>query len=295
MSKFEKVKEQYPLVTNATLLKLYNEDKTSSKKYFPYMVKIWDGKKMMGESFSSATLVQRVTQFDELLPYIKNKDIYSEAYSNFSKLNEAIIAAEIIKEEKTFNRDEHILVLEETDEYIFLSPLTHRGSLKYGANTRWCTASKHDEYTFNRYNKSGFLAYFIPKNSDKESSSKIAFWSEDVNSPFSGEVMIFNSADSLLMDSNVIGQNLEIETLFKLMMVFRHHAYTKFKLQKAESNLKKKLNVLRNFDFQQLQEDIGVVNTYGRRANNNSIWNDEAEQIIKMFLDGINKQLEENG
>lgn len=295
MSKFEKVKEQYPLVTNATLLKLYNEDRTSSKKYFPYMVKMWDGKKMMGESFSSATLVQRVIQFDELLPYIKNKDIYSEAYSTFSKLTEAITAAEIIKEEKTFNRDEHILVLEETDEYIFLSPLTHRGSLKYGANTRWCTASKHDEYTFNRYNKTGFLAYLIPKNSDKESSSKIAFWSEDVNSPFSGEVMIFNSADSLINDSNVIGQKWEIETLFKLMMKFRHHAYTKFKLQKAESNLKKKLNVLRNFDFQQLQQDIGVINTYGRRANNNSIWNDEAEQIIKMFLDGINKQLEENG
>ena len=298
MSKFEKVKEQYPTVTNTTLLKLYNEDWTASKKYFPFMVKIWFNKKTNFETFNSNTLVNTVEKFDELLPYITNKDIYSNSYPTLKSVQKEIEKAEVIREEKTFVREEHVTVIEETKDYIFLTPKTHRGSLKYGANTRWCTASRGDAYTFNRYNKTGFLAYLISKEEKSPSKfTKVAFWTEDVQSPLSCEIMIYDSSDDLNSDSKLVDAGWSVETLFKLFMLFRQYAYTKFRLSKAESNVKRKLSVMQSLNFKQLQDDMSIIrNWQSRMYADNSIFDyHAADDIIKTFLDGVNKQLVEHG
>lgn len=294
MSKFEKVKQQYPSVGNAICTKFYNEDWTPTKKYFPYMVKLWDKKKASNDTFTSASLIKLMKQFDELLPYIDDKDISSEKYKSFGELEMAILKARVIKEEKTFVRDEHVMVLDETDDFIFLTPITHRGSLKYGANTRWCTAARGDEYTFNRYMKNGFLTYLISKN-DKihKNYAKIAFWSEEISAPFSGEVIIYNVIDDAVLDSQVIDAGWDISLIFKLITKFREKAYMKFKTQQAESNVKRKLQVMGGFDFAGLASDIQFLNDQTNRFATESALAAEAQLVIQAFIDNIKQQLTE--
>ena len=294
MSKFEKVKQQYPSVGNAICTKLYNEDWTPTKKYFPYLVKLWDRKKASNDTFTSASLIKLMKQFHELLPYIDDKDISSEKYKSFGELEMAILKARVIKEEKTFVRDEHVMVLDETDDFIFLTPITHRGSLKYGANTRWCTAARGDEYTFNRYMKNGFLTYLISKN-DKihKNYAKIAFWSEEISAPFSGEVIIYNVIDDAVLDSQVIEAGWDISLIFKLITKFREKAYMKFKTQQAESNVKRKLQVMGGFDFAGLASDIQFLNDQTNRFATESALAAEAQLVIQAFIDNIKQQLTE--
>jgi hypothetical protein len=294
MSKFKKVKEQYPQVGNAICTKLYNEDWTPTKKYFPYMMKLWDSKKTSGFIFTSANLVKLIKQFDELLPYMDDKDISSAKYHTYGDIERAILKAQTVKEEKTFVRDEHVIVLDETDDFIFLTPITHRGSLKYGANTRWCTAAKHDEHTFNRYIKNGFLTYLISKN-DKvhKNYAKIAFWSEEISAPFSGEVIIYNVIDDAVLDSQVIEAGWDISFIFKLITKFREKAYMKFKTQQAESNVKRKLQVIGGFDFAGLSSDIQFLNDQTNRFATESALAAEAQLVIQAFIDNIKQQLTE--
>lgn len=47
------------------------------------------------------------------------------------------------------------------DEWLLLRPLTYQSSLKYGAGTRWCTASKDNPEHFFRYGERGILVYCI--------------------------------------------------------------------------------------------------------------------------------------
>jgi hypothetical protein len=294
MSKFEKVKQQYPSVGNAICTKFYNEDWTSTKKYFPYMVKLWDKKKASNDTFTSASLIKLMKQFDELLPYIDDKDISSEKYKSFGELEMAILKARVIKEEKTFVRDEHVMVLDETADFIFLTPITHRGSLKYGANTRWCTAARGDEYTFNRYMKNGFLTYLISKNDKIDKNyAKIAFWSEEISAPFSGEVIIYNVIDDAVLDSQVIDAGWDISLVFKLITKFREKAYMKFKTQQAESNVKRKLQVMGGFDFAGLASDIQFLNDQTNRFATESALAAEAQLVIQAFIDNIKQQLTE--
>lgn len=294
MTKFEKVKQQYPNVGNAICTKFYNEDWTPTKKYFPYMVKLWNTKKTNNDIYTSAALINLMKQFDELLPYLDEKDISSPKYKSFGELEMAILKAKVIKEEKTFVRDEHVFVLDETDDYIFLSPITHRGSLKYGANTRWCTASRGDAGTFNRYKKNGFLTYLISKKGNiHKNYEKIAFWSEEISSPFSGEVLIYNVIDDAVLDAQVIEAGWDTSLMFKLITKFREQAYMKFKTQEAESNVKRKLQIMGGFDFAGLTSDIKFLNDMTNRFATESALAAEAEIVIQAFIDNIKQQLTE--
>lgn len=295
MNKFEKIREQYPRVTNSTLQKLYDEDWTKSKKYFPYMVKIWNWKMNSGLTYTTQQLVKTVKRFDELLPYISNKDIYSEEYNDVRDLVSQIQIAEEIRDEKTFVREEHVLVLEETDDYIFLVPLTHRGSLKYGSGTRWCTASKNDEGTFNRYHNSGYLTYLISKN-DKITNrcEKVAFWSED-SSPLSGEVMVYNTIDAYINDEELYKGGWDASTIFRLLMMYRKNAFIDLKTKQAAVNVKKKLTLLQNFDFVSLQRDLQLLSDVKNSDYVDEMLGGSYQKIIDDFIKTIEKQKVKNG
>ena len=95
--------------------------------------------------------------------------------TNYSKsLRLTNINSEVIKEEKTFVREEHATILYEDEKTLLVRPLTHRGSLKYGANTRWCTVSKDNPNTFKSYFDSNYLFYLIRKNKEGTKWDKIA-------------------------------------------------------------------------------------------------------------------------
>ncbi len=298
MSKYDKIRAQFPSITEATCKKLYVEDWTPSKKYFPFMVQLWCSKSETRDMFTSQQLVKLMKKFDELLPYVENKDIYSSQYKSIANVQLAITKAEALKDEKTFVREEHVEILDETDEYVFLSPLTHRGSLKYGAGTRWCTASKHDEGTFNRYNKNGLLAYLILKNDNMSPNyRKLGFWSEEVQSPFSGEIMIYNANDDYVGDSQLMTAGWGPDTLFKLFTLFRQKCYMKIRTKNAESSVKRKLSALSNFDFQELQRDLDFLNHQTRRMSElHHELGGSVEHIIQQFVEQIKNKLEtQNG
>jgi len=190
MNKVEKIKEKYKsTIPTRTFNLLANGDTTSTKKYLEYMCSVWPSVR------KSSLIVNTIKEFDTLLPYITNKDIYSFPYTAFVNLLATVEQAKIDKEEKTFNRSEHADVLIENDDYILLVPLTYRGSLKYGANTKWCTASKHTQHSFNRYTQEGYLFYLIRKKPNNNLWDKVAFYLEHSDGIF-GQIEIYISSDS---------------------------------------------------------------------------------------------------
>jgi hypothetical protein len=76
----------------------------------------------------------------------------------------------------------------EDDEWLVLRPLTRESSVKYGAGTKWCTASTNEEYQFYRYTRRGILIYTINKktgqkvaafkNTDPYDEPELSFWNE---------------------------------------------------------------------------------------------------------------------
>ena len=163
MGKVKELSTKYPNISATTFKKFLESDKTQTKKYLEYMLKMWYDRNVNGSPNTTMPLIEAVQKFDNLLPYIKNKDIYSTEYSSYSALEKVLSQAEDAKEDATFVKEQHVDVLDETDEYIFLVPKTHRGSLKYGSGTKWCTASRNNREYFYRYSRNGVLCYVISK------------------------------------------------------------------------------------------------------------------------------------
>lgn len=189
MAKVDKIIERYKgKIYPRTINSLNNGDETPTKKYLEYMCKLWL------EVRSSAKVIKWVKEFDELLPYMENKDIYHSDYSTYTKLLEAIEVAKDVKEEKTFIKEDNIDVLIENEKYIMLSPKTHRGSVKYGKGTKWCTAMTDYPGHFNDYKKDGYLVYLLRKKEEGDIWDKVAFYIEDWNVSF-GLMDVFTSND----------------------------------------------------------------------------------------------------
>jgi hypothetical protein len=73
------------------------------------------------------------------------------------------------KNDKDFekvSKDDYETILQ-TDNILVISPKTKKGSCKYGANTKWCTAGRDSEW-FDYYNKLGDLYIILPKKVGSE-------------------------------------------------------------------------------------------------------------------------------
>ena len=260
MSKVEELRKKYISITTTTFNRFVEGDKTSTKKYLEYMLKSWDNRSKNFCPSTSAALIKLVNKFDSLLPFIQNKDIYAKEYSDISLLKVVIARAEEIKDEKTFVRDEHVLVLEETDEYLLIQPKTHRGSLKYGAGTRWCTASKGNPNVFENHKKGGCLVYLIDKKGDKgKNYNKVAFYFRNGGGYFSESFEIYNANDSRVKDLAVIGGNWRQETIMRLSFIFRSFASEWHKTRTAIQNIENVTNILNAIDFNTLSKSMEVV------------------------------------
>ena len=63
----------------------------------------------------------------------------------------------------------------EDNRFLIVQPFTHKASCFYGANSKWCTASRNDDYNFRRYTRDGRLYYIIDKEaSGNRSMEKMA-------------------------------------------------------------------------------------------------------------------------
>ncbi len=115
---------------------------------------------------------------------IDNKDLTS--YKSIEDVLRQISIAEVRSLNKELIKQVHKMY--EDDEWLVLRPLTRESSVKYGAGTKWCTASTNEEYQFYRYTSRGILIYTINKktgqkvaafkNTDPYNEPELSFWNE---------------------------------------------------------------------------------------------------------------------
>jgi hypothetical protein len=137
----------------------------------------------------------RVSELETMLDFmdsyeknqINNVDINNlKNIQEIEKIVNLISVKNLIKE-----YSKQVSVELETEKWLVLRPLTYEASVKYGANTRWCTASKHNPNQFFRYTESSILVYCI----NKETGVKTAFhsWIDSQKKPY--DISFWNSAD----------------------------------------------------------------------------------------------------
>jgi hypothetical protein len=182
------------------------------------------------------TLFQK---FDSLLPYIEKKDIYNNGdYPNLASIDSAVKKAEEVKEEKTFNREDHVDVLIDNDDYILVHPFTLRGSQKYGKNTRWCTATsnKHNNY-FDSYKQNNFLFYLIRKKLNNNQWDKVAFCL-DKRHVLTGSISVFCAWDNSHNTNSLEQSDWSLSSWVTIMSLCRAFAVEESRRQKEMKKIK---------------------------------------------------------
>ena len=109
-------------------------------------------------------------------------------YKTYEEVTSAMSVADMKAEEKELEKQ--IIKIHEDSEWLLIRPLTFKSSCKYGANTKWCTTTEHNQEYFNKYSKRGVLIYCINK---KNGYKVAAFYSLDKNEP---EFSYWNQKDS---------------------------------------------------------------------------------------------------
>ena len=288
MSKVDDLRNKYKSVSNSSFSKFVEADSTPTKKYLDFMLKTWEDRKNGGPYRTTSSIIEAVNKFHELTPYIENKDIYSkEYYGNFSKLIDVIEAAEVVREEKNFNKEEHINVLLETDEFFLLQPKTHKGSMKYGANTKWCTTSKNNESIFNRYTRDGFLGYLINKTETKkktEDYKKVALYLEYNSGGINDNVKLYDVKDKYATEDDLIQSGWDIEKLFEIITIFRYNFIKSKENKKSKDFVNTFVNTLNKLDFSKLEVHMNKLD-----AECELSYIKDAQSKVETFLETLNK------
>lgn len=113
---------------------------------------------------------------------IENLDISN--INSFQDISNLVTLAELKKNNKDLEKK--TIVLFRDENWLVLRPLSHESSLKYGAQTKWCTVSEKEPHYFFRYIKRGMLIYIINMKTgnktaffhttDSESEKETSFW-----------------------------------------------------------------------------------------------------------------------
>jgi hypothetical protein len=104
--------------------------------------------------------IKRFTKFASFIDrkLIGNNDVTT--YSTWEEIDQAVSLAEIKLIDKETAKQ--IKKIYEDDEWLSLRPLSLEASMKYGANTKWCTTTESGQY-YARYSARGILIYNINK------------------------------------------------------------------------------------------------------------------------------------
>ena len=129
---------------------------------------------------SKIELFNRFAQLNER-KLINQNDVTK--YSTFEEVEQAVSLAEMKLLDKELEKQ--IIKVYEDDEWLSLKPLSLAASMKYGANTKWCTTMESGQY-FARYSRWGILIYNINKktgfkfatfkNLDTNRDKEFSFW-----------------------------------------------------------------------------------------------------------------------
>ena len=188
------------------------------------------------DSLNDLELMFAMYMFTNLMPLENNKNFmlfteYNErkliqrndlqGYSSFDEVNKEVKIVKDKEEEKEIEKQ--VIKILDNDNWLIIKPLTYKSSLKYGATTKWCTASKDDAQYFKQYTTNGILIYIL----NKQTNTKFA-----IHKKLKEKATYWNAADkpSDLFDVNLdaeaygaIREHLMIEktnkTLYDEMMV----------------------------------------------------------------------------
>jgi hypothetical protein len=286
MSKVVELRAKFPKVTNVTFIKMVEFDFTGTHKYLEYMLKSWISRNGYGMNHSITQLFNEVKRFDGLLPYHVTKDIYSQEFNSYPKLVEMNDKAQIMKDDKTFVREEHANVLYEDDELIMVSPKTHRGSLKYGAGTTWCTASKSNPNTFQNYAKNGCLVYLIDKTESKTKNfQKIAFYNNSGHS-LSGEISIYSQNDNETNESRLVEKGWKPEKLAELMLRFRAYHVDREAVKRVKSKVESLIDAMKNINLDELHSNLKYLEKRGESEFK------DVDNLVNTFVSTVEKSLD---
>ena len=170
----ESVKKYFPKVPSDKIQTLIALDPTYKGgnqlgKFGKWILGLFNKGQLKEEDFYKVTDYLKV--FSNNFSKIPNKDIMS--YKSLPDLAKAIQPFEGQKdvskkqEVRDIKNNEAKKVLE-TSKWVIITPKTHKAACYYGANTKWCTASKEDDTWFDNYNMRGPLYILINKESNEK-------------------------------------------------------------------------------------------------------------------------------
>ena len=282
MAKIDDLVKKYPQVRTTTA-RIFNEgDKTPTKKYLEYLFKSWVNKTIYNK-VSSRELCELAMEFDSLSPYIENKDIYHKQYANIDQLRVIVKKARELKEEKTFVREGNVDVLIENDDYILIRPLTIRGSMKYGAETKWCTTQANGNH-FKNYTSRGFLYYLISKKERNKGYNKVAFNINEKTNIMTTDVRIYQQTDLSVNEHNVLNGGWTTFELFEVMMKIRANAYELSILEKTKKDVETVITKLKSIDLDIFFKNVDYVNNYDNSGS-------EYKEKLNNLLDKLSEKM----
>jgi hypothetical protein len=286
MSKVDDLRNKYKSVSNSSFSKFEEADLTPTKKYLDFMLKTWEDRKTGGPYRTVGSIIVAVNKFHNLIPWVENKDIYSkEYYGNFGKLIDVIEVAEVLREEKNFNKEEHINVLLETDEFLLIQPKTHKGSIKYGANTKWCTTTKNNESIFKNYTRDGFLGYLIDKTDTKTGDyKKVALYLEYNSGGINESVKIYDVKDKYGHENFLVDGGWDIEKLFEIFTIFKYHFIKTKENKRSKDFVNTFVNTLNKLDFNKFEVHMNKLD-----AECDLSYIKDAQSKVESFLESLNK------
>jgi len=115
------------------------------------------------DSLGNLMTPSKVSAFNKFASFIERKLIENTdvtSYSSWDEIGQAISLAEMKLIDKETAKQ--IKKIYEDDEWLSLRPLSLEASMKYGANTKWCTTTESGQY-YARYSARGILIYNINK------------------------------------------------------------------------------------------------------------------------------------
>ena len=171
----EEIKKYYPKIDDNMIKTLVALDPTFKGgeqlgKYGKWILNLYNRKLLKDEDFYKVT--EYLTTFVNNLSKMPNKDIMT--YKSLPDLAQAIQPFEgqkdISKKQQVRDIKKGAKKVMETNNWLVIQPTTEESACYYGANTKWCTASKENSM-FNYYNEQGPLYIFI----NKKDNSKFQF------------------------------------------------------------------------------------------------------------------------
>jgi hypothetical protein len=173
--------------------------------------------------------IKRFTKFASFIDrkLIGNNDVTT--YSTWDEIEQAVSLAEIKLIDKETAKQ--IKKVYEDDEWLSLRPLSLEASMKYGANTKWCTTTNTGQY-YARYSSRGILIY----NINKKTGYKVACF-KNLDSNYDNEFSWWDVTDRRIeaLDSEAPAAVLEaIRNEIKNTSVANKMLMTKAEADKLE-------------------------------------------------------------